>query len=292
MKQISDIKNIFSVDLEDWFHILDLNDQVNKDFINKNRRQSCIEKNTIKLLELLEVNKCTATFFVLGSIAKEHSLLLRKIIANGHEIASHGYSHSLVYEQTVDEFYEDIRRTKLLLEDTIGKEVLGYRAPGFSITEKTPWAFEKIVEAGYKYDSSIFPARREHGGLLTDNLAPHLINTHKGELIEIPISINRVLGKHCYFLGGGYFRLFPYDLIKFMANAINKEKRPFVIYIHPREIDGKLPRLKMTINRYIKTYINVGEKTEYKLERILEDFQFDSCESYIKRSQDLTYNVD
>jgi len=260
---------IFTVDVEDWFHILDLP--------SSPRRQewdtlpSSVEKNFRKLLAIFEIQKVHVTCFFLGWIAEKFPHLVREAHDRGHEIASHGYAHQLVYEMTAQDFLQDALRSRKLLEDTIGKEVLGYRSAGFSMTKETPWFFEKLMEAGYQYDSSVFPASRGHGGIKTDTFAPYRIASGSRQLIEFPISVAKVFGKPFCFFGGGYLRLFPYFLIKAMTVRVLKENRPVVFYVHPREVDPKQPRLPMGFLRQLKSYNNL-HTTEKKIERLLAEF--------------------
>jgi polysaccharide deacetylase family protein (PEP-CTERM system associated) len=175
-----------------------------------------------------------------------------------------------VYQQTRDEFFHDVRRARLLLEDVASLKVGGYRAPGFSTTEDTPWFFDALVDAGYEYDSSVFPAARGHGGIRAARRDPHRVG--QGEsLVEMPITVANVLGKPMCFFGGGYLRLSPYWLIRHQALKVLDEGRPVVFYIHPREIDPDHPRIPMNRKRQFKSYVNLGSTGE-KIRRILEDF--------------------
>jgi polysaccharide deacetylase family protein (PEP-CTERM system associated) len=178
------------------------------------------------------------------------------------------------------DFGEDISRAKKVLEDISGAPVLGYRCPGFSVTADTPWFFAKLAEAGYRYDSSVFPAPRQHGGLRTDDVAPHVVSTDAGPVHEFPISIARVLGKPMCFFGGGYLRLFPYLLTRTMGERVLQERRPIIFYIHPREIDPGHPRLPMGPLRRFKCYVGL-RSTEDKVRRILRDFRVVTFREYL-----------
>jgi polysaccharide deacetylase family protein (PEP-CTERM system associated) len=260
--------SIFSVDVEDWFHILD--DPSVPTIDQWAALPSHVEKNFSKLLDIFSEKNVQATCFFLGWVAERFSHLVKDAAARGHEIASHGYGHRLIYEQSRGDFYEDVRRARLLLEDISGGEVVGYRAPGFSTTEETPWFFDALAEAGYQYDSSVFPAQRGHGGMPQGRREPHRIGDHGG-LLEVPITVADLLGRPMCFFGGGYLRLFPYWLIHRMALQVLGEGRPVVFYIHPREIDPDHPRLPMSRKRQFKSYVNL-ETTEVKVRRVLQDF--------------------
>ncbi|MBD3170736.1 MAG: DUF3473 domain-containing protein [candidate division Zixibacteria bacterium] len=267
----SKIPNIFSIDVEEWFHIME--HPAVPGIERWDSLQPTLEKSFNMLLDLCGKHDTAGTCFFLGWAARKYPHLVKEAGRRGFEVASHGNNHRAIYKQTPGEFFEDISSAKKFLEDLTGKTVYGYRAPGFSITNRTEWAFEKIVEAGFTYDSSVFPASRGHGGYITDNLGPHRIKTASGDLIEIPISVAGVMGKRVCFFGGGYFRLFPYRIIKRMTQAINNENRPAVFYIHPREIDPGHPRLKLGVVRNFKSYVNL-KKTGVKVEKLLTDFRF------------------
>jgi len=260
--------SIFSVDVEDWFHILD--DPSVPGIDQWAELPSRVERNFSKLLDLFSENNVQVTCFFLGWVAERFPHLVKEAARRGHEVASHGYGHRLVYELGRTEFYEDVRGARLLLEDIAGVEVVGYRAPGFSTTEETPWFFDVLTEAGYQYDSSVFPAQRGHGGMPHGRREPHRIGKQDA-LLEVPITVADVMGKPMCFFGGGYLRLFPYWLIRKMARRVLNEGRPVVFYVHPREIDPAHPRLPMGRIRRFKSYVNL-ETTEAKLRRIFQDF--------------------
>ncbi|GJQ61342.1 MAG: polysaccharide deacetylase [Melioribacteraceae bacterium] len=264
------MKNIFTVDVEDWYHILEV--ESTPDVQNWQNMETRVEQNFNALLDMFDENGVKVTCFILAWVAERFPHIIKEAHARGHEVASHGYSHQLVYTQSAESFYNDIKKAKDILEDLTGEPVDSYRCPGFSITEETPWGFEKIVEAGYKYDSSVFPANRGHGGLSDSEIAPHIIETPAGNLFEYPITIADLFGKRVCFFGGGYLRLFPYSLIRSMSKKVNRSGRPVIYYIHPREIDPHHPRLEMSKIRTFKSYVNL-ETTMTKLERIIHDFE-------------------
>ncbi len=271
-----------TIDVEDWFHILDLDGAPRiEDWANLPSR---VEKNFQSLLGILAEREVRATCFFLGWVAERFPHLVREAAAAGHEIASHGYAHELIYEQGEDRFFADIQRSKAILEDTSGSPVLGYRAPGFSIVKETPWALGKLAEAGFRYDTSIFPGARGHGGLAEAPLEATRVETASGELVEFPISMADVAGRRICFFGGGYLRLFPYGVIRRMARQVKREGRFVVFYVHPREIDPDQPRLPMSWKRRFKSYVNLAS-TEKKLRRLVRDFEFKPLAEFLDTDQ-------
>ena len=258
--------NVFSVDLEDWYQ------GIEKPFDSWGIYPHRLRKGLDKLLELLEKHNTSATFFTLGWIGEKYPKLIRELSSAGHEIASHGFYHQLVFKQTPSEFYEDILDSKKLLEDIISDKVYGYRAPSFSVTNENKWFFEKVINAGYMYDASVFPAKRDNGGMNISTLKPHILKDYDNKLIEFPMSTISYFNKRFCFSGGGYLRLFPYKFIKYCGKIVNKNNI-LIFYIHPREIDVNHPKLRMNIVRKFKTYINIAG-TEKKLKMILKDFNF------------------
>lgn len=274
------MKSLLSVDVEDWFHILDLPSAPK--ISEWDSLPSCVERNFHKLLDLFSEKNVQVTCFFLGYVAERFPGLVREARDRGHEIASHGYAHRLIYSMSPQEFLEDIKKSKAILEDTMGQPVLGYRGPGFSVTTETPWFFDKVLEAGYRYDSSVFPAPRQHGGLEIDRYSPHLVS---GQLMEFPITVASVLGQRFCFFGGGYLRLFPYALIRQMCRKVLAEQRPVVFYVHPREIDPGHPRLQLSATRAFKSYVNL-QSTEPKLRKILNDFEVTTFSAFIAENPD------
>lgn len=260
---------VLSVDVEDWFHILDVD---GPPLAAWDSLPSRVERSFGRLLELLAGAGARATCFFLGWVAERHPRLVRDALAAGHEIASHGYAHRLAYDLGREAFREDASRARLLLEDLSGTPVRGYRAAGFSVTRETPWFFEELAAAGYRYDSSVFPAAHGHGGLRGASCAPHRVPlAGGGELREFPLTVARLgPGRLCLF-GGGYLRLFPYRLIRAAANAVLREGRPVIFYVHPREVDPGHPRLPMPLHRRFRSYVNL-RSTEGKVARLARDF--------------------
>jgi len=270
--------HIFSVDVEDWFHILDLAGA--PDLVTWDRLPSRVERNFHRLLELFALSQAKVTCFFLGWIGERFPDLVRTAAADGHEIASHGYAHRLVYEMTQADFREDAAHSRKLLEDIAGCEVVGYRAAGFSCTARIPWFYDELHAAGYRYDSSVFPAPRGHGGLPGAPQAPHQINTNRGTIVEFPITVLNLLGRPTCFFGGGYLRLFPMWLIRTMAKRVARQNRPVVFYVHPREIDPDHPRLSMSLQRRFRSYVNL-RSTERKIRHILADFPLTTFRDYL-----------
>jgi polysaccharide deacetylase family protein (PEP-CTERM system associated) len=271
-------QSIFSIDVEDWFNLSGTG--LEPPPSQWDRLESRVEGNFRGLLELLADGGGSATCFFIGYFGKRFPHLIREAVAAGHEIASHSYFHRLIYEMSPEEFYQDALASRKLLEDISGRPVRGFRAPAFSVTARTPWFFDKLAEAGYRYDSSVFPARHQTGGLATSRLEPHSIKTSAGTIAEFPITVVRTLGTAMCFFGGGYLRLFPYRLMRTMGRRALKEGRPIVFYIHPREIDPDHPRLPLSRRRRFTSYVNL-RSTRPKIERLLRDFRVSSFDKYI-----------
>lgn len=265
--------SIFTLDVEDWFHILDVPGTPALE--EWDRLPSRVEANFRRFLDLCEAWGVEITCFFLGWVAERFPALVREAAARGHEVASHGYAHRLVYEQSPAEFYADALKSRLLLEDILGQPVKGYRGAGFSVTKDTPWFFEELVKAGYEYDTSVFPAVRGHGGLRSNRYGPYQIETPSGPLLEFPITVTEVWGRPLCFCGGGYLRLFPYPLVRRLARRVLGEGRPVIFYAHPREIDPDHPRLAMNLQRRFKSYVGL-RGMEGKIRRIFRDFPITS----------------
>jgi polysaccharide deacetylase family protein (PEP-CTERM system associated) len=353
--------NALTIDLEDYFQVHAFSNVVR--FEDWSDYPSRIEHNTHRLLAILNGYLRTvqlrtpnselrtpvrATFFVLGWLAERYPNLIRTIKEEGHEIACHGYSHKLIYTQSKEEFREDVRKAKAILEDITGSEVVGYRAPSYSITSQSQWAFEVLMEEGFKYDSSIFPIHHDFYGspeaprfpfLISfngnNNYEFQILNLYSGSesnnsitqlpcnstnssnstnpcnpsatlqhsstaapqhgltpnselptpncLLEFPLSTVRIFGANLPVAGGGYFRLFPYSLIKKGLRRINdEEKQPFVFYIHPWELDPDQPRLNsVSFRSRLRHYVNL-HKTESRFKKLLSDFNFSSVKEVLK----------
>lgn len=283
-----EIRNILQIDVEDWFCDLDVEDW--------NKYESRIIKNTEKILFLLRSTGNKATFFILGYFAEKFPELVRKIRDNGCEVASHGYSHTRIDKQTPEQFKQDIMRSKKIIEEIIKEKIIGYRAPQFTITNKTLWALEILKEAGFEYDSSIFPVKTPLYGILDSPRFPHIRKTIKGEIVEIPLSVyNLPLIKNRIPIAGGfYLRAFPYFFIKHAIKKINDKNKPAVMFIHPWDLDPDKPKIEPkklykyysldSSDKSLKWFHYYGLKTaEKKFKKLLNDFRFISTKEWIKR---------
>jgi polysaccharide deacetylase family protein (PEP-CTERM system associated) len=263
--------NVLTCELEDWFHILD-SDKVPR-FEEWAGLPLRAERSVERLLELFESTRVRATFFCLGWMAQRLPQVVRRCQAAGHEIGSHGYAHLMACPANRHLFREDIVRAKAILEDLTGTEVLGFRSPGFSVKRDNPWFFDVVAESGYRYDASVFPARHGHGGFSGIDPEPHVVGTSSGPLAEIPVSTVRILGRRFCFFGGGYLRVSPLSVIRWGARRLQRENRPLIVYVHPREIDPDHPRLPLGPWRRFKCYNNLGT-TFHKLQWLCEYHQF------------------
>lgn len=261
--------NILTFDVEDWFHILD--NESTRTIEDWARFPSRFEPFVDRLLEIVAEHRVPATFFCLGWIAEKHPGVVRKIHAAGYEIGSHSYAHQLVYEQSPEAFRQDFLRSLGLLEDLTGEKVRAFRAPGFSVTRATPWAFDVLLEHGIEYDSSIFPAPRAHGGFSEYGaIGPSIIERDGGMLREFPINILDAMGQKLVFSGGGYFRLLPYPVIR----SFTRRADYVMTYFHPRDFDAQQPMVPgLGWVRRFKSYYGLAQ-TEGKLTALLRDFEF------------------
>lgn len=272
--------NVFSIDLEDWFCVKNL-DQI----IPRDQWETCesrVEASTIQLLDLLDRHKTQATFFVLGWVAERHCDLVREVSRRGHEIATHGYSHRLLTAMTPEEFRADLDRSLEVLAGCVSAPVLGFRAPSFSVTRKTWWALEILKSRGLRYDSSIFPVGfHPDYGIPDSRLDAHEV---LNGLWEVPMSCTEMLGRKVPCSGGGYFRLFPYSVTRHLMRLCNEQGRPVMFYLHPWEIDPDQPRVAdMPAGKRFRHYTNL-HRTMERLERLLEDFQFTTARELFRES--------
>ncbi len=263
------VLNALSFDVEDWFQVENLRSVVRVE--DWDRCDLRVEENTFKILELLRNHNTKATFFILGWIAERCPDLVQQINQEGHEIASHGYAHQLIYSLTKEEFKKDILRSKAILEGLTGKEVIGYRAPSFTIVEDTLWAVDILREVGFKYDSSIFPVSfHDRYGFNGISDEPFYF---KNGLLEIPLSTLKISGIRMPLGGGGYFRLFPYLYFHQSFKYLNSKNKNVVFYLHPWEFDHEQPRLNPPFFLKMRHYVNL-DKTEKKLNLLLNHFNF------------------
>jgi len=276
------VTNALSVDVEDYFHVAAFAPNIHRD--SWTSRESRVVGNTQRLLIIFEQFDVRGTFFVLGWVAERHPQLVRDIAARGHEIACHGFSHRLVYEQSPEEFYEETLRSKNLLEDITGSAVLGYRAASYSIVRESLWALDILVELGFVYDSSIFPVHHDRYGIPDAERAPHRMSTPNGKfIVEWPLATAKILGFRLPVAGGGYFRLLPYWLSRWGLASINRrELRPFIFYLHPWEVDPEQPRVSASSLSRFRHYTNL-EKCEARLRRLLGEFKFGTAREGLVR---------
>lgn len=279
------IVNAMTIDVEDWFHILEVEDAPS--IAEWSKLPSCVGRNVDRLLHLLEETDTRATCFVLGWVAERYPDLVRRIAEAGHEIASHGYAHGLVNELGPDRFRDDVQRSIELIEKAAGVRPAGYRAPGFSITAATPWALEVLSDLGMAYDASVFPANSGHGGIAGSERLPHRLSLPAGgTLTEFPVSVTDVLGKRIGYCGGGYLRLFPHRFVRARIARANAREEPVLVYVHPRDIDPHHPRIRMPLKRRFKSYVNLSTTYE-KLRRLLDEFRFGTISQALSAVTDL-----
>lgn len=262
--------NALTVDVEDYFQVSALAPVIDRG--SWEQRECRVERNVERLLALFAQHGAHATFFTLGWIAERYPQLVRRIVAEGHELASHGYAHLRASEQSREEFLRDVQRAKGLLEDLTGEPVHGYRAPSFSIGHSNPWAFDVLLESGYRYSSSVYPVQHDHYGMPN---APRFPYQSRPGLTEIPITTTRMFGRNLPAGGGGYFRLAPYPLSRWALRRVNAiDQQPAIFYFHPWEIDPQQPRVSGTsLKTRFRHYVNL-HKTEARLARLLHDFRW------------------
>lgn len=271
--------NALTIDVEDYFHVTAFERQIKPGEWDTYPLR--VEGNTMRILDMLDEYALRATFFILGWVAERLPALVKEIHRRGHEIACHGYAHQLVYRLTPGEFRADVAKAKNILEDMCGVRVCGYRAPSYSITTKSLWALDILVEEGFSYDSSIFPISHDIYGIPGGKRFPHEIPTHAGKIWEFPLSTYSVK-TGCWqsrfpIAGGGYLRLIPAALVALAIHAINTtEKQPVIVYFHPWEIDPQQPRIKAGVKSCFRHYLNL-ERMEMKIRHLLNAFRFSSA---------------
>jgi len=272
--------HFFTVDVEEYFQVKALESVVSRD--QWLTRPSRVARSVDALLTTLDNHGVRGTFFVLGWVARQRPQVVRSIVDAGHEIASHGYSHERVTALTPDAFREDVRSSKQVLEDVSGTEVLGYRAPSFSIIPGYEWAFDTLIEEGFRYDSSLFPIRRRGYGYPSAPRVPHLIHRQAGVLAEFPLATTRFLNVPVPAAGGGYLRQFPLGVIRRAFREATQRGESATFYIHPWEIDPDQPRLPVSQLNRIRHYRGL-DSTLDRIERLLEEFRFDTIASHLAR---------
>jgi polysaccharide deacetylase family protein (PEP-CTERM system associated) len=264
-----------TVDVEDYFHVAALAKAIKPgDWGNW---PSTVERNTRRLLDLFDEQGIDATFFVLGWVAERHPELIREIDQRGHEIASHGYSHQLVYRQTPQQFRDETERSKAILEGLIQKPVVGYRAASYSITRDSLWALDILAELGFQWDSSIFPVHHDRYGIPDSPTRPYRVRTASGaELTEFPLTTAPLLGMRLPAAGGGYFRLYPYWLSRLLLRRAAASGEPAIFYLHPWEIDPEQPRVRGVGALSTFRHYNNLHRCLPRLRALLRDFDFTS----------------
>ena len=274
------INNVMTVDVEEHFQVSAFANDIQ--ITEWHKIESRVVRNTNRLLEIFSENNINATFFVLGWVAEKYPQIVKDIASEGHEIASHGYSHQLIYNQKYELFKEETQRAKNILEDITQTTVLGYRAASYSITKESVWALDILAEAGFMYDSSIFPVRHDRYGMPDTPRYPYAITTENGnKLIEFPLSTMNIFGYQLPIAGGGYFRLYPYSFSKMALRSINrKDYKPFIFYLHPWEVDPDQPRIRTNWLSRFRHYNNI-EKCEYRLKKLLNDFRFSTVKQVL-----------
>lgn len=281
------MKNILTFDIEEWFHANYCSTEK-----LESRCKSNFQANMDKLLELCNKNQCKATFFVLGCIGENYRDIVRAIDREGHDVASHGYSHELAYSQTFNEFTEDVKKSVGILEDITGKKVLGYRAPSWSIVEKNLHYLEALEQLGLKYDASIFPVKTFLYGMPHAPRGIHkpIVNGKELGLYEIPTSVFDFLGRGIGYSGGFYFRFFPEFFIKKQIQKSNNLNVPSIVYLHPRELDAGEQRLKLPPKERFIHYYNV-EGTFQKLDRIMKEYDFTSIRDLLSEFYNEDFDI-
>jgi polysaccharide deacetylase family protein (PEP-CTERM system associated) len=267
------MKNVMSVDVEDWFCVYNLSRLI--PYADWDKCESRVERTTLRLLDLFRKHGVEATFFVLGWVADRFPDLVKEIERRGHEVATHGYSHRLLTFMQPEEFRADLQRSLEVLARATSQEVRGFRAPSFSLTRRTLWAVDILKASGIQYDSSVFPvAFHPEYGIADSQLGPHQLAEG---LTELPLGVAEVFGRKIPCGGGGYFRLYPYSVTRYLMQECNAAGRPVIFYLHPWEADPLQPRVEGLPRWKRFRHYNNLEKTEDRLERLLSDFSFTSA---------------
>ena len=264
------IKNALTIDVEDYFQVSAFAPYIARD--EWATRECRIERNVERILHMLDEHETKATFFTLGWIAERYPQLIQRIVAGGHELASHGYGHERASDLTETAFFLDIDSAKKLLEDLSGQAVKGYRAPSFSIGHGNLWAFDCLERAGYRYSSSIYPIQHDHYGMPD---APRFAHQIRAGLLEVPVTTARFFDRNWPSSGGGYFRLMPYTMSRWLLNHVNRiDQQSAIFYFHPWEIDAEQPRIDgINAKTRFRHYVNL-HRTEGRIRRLLTDFQW------------------
>ncbi|WP_374521887.1 XrtA system polysaccharide deacetylase [Hydrogenophaga sp.] len=281
MLQATRLINALTIDVEDYFQVSAFAPHIAR--TEWDQRECRVERNMDRILGLLARHQTQATFFTLGWIAERYPQLVRRIVEEGHELASHGYGHQRASDLSRDEFRDDVTRAKALLEDIGGQAVWGYRAPSFSIGDANLWALDVLQEAGYRYSSSIYPVRHDHYGSPD---APRFAHQVRPGLMEVPPTTLRLFSRNLPSSGGGYFRLFPYALSRWMLRQVNqRDGESAIFYMHPWEIDPQQPRIPgVSLKTRFRHYVNI-DRTEQRLDRLLSDFAWSRMDEIFLRER-------
>jgi len=276
------ILNAMSVDVEDYFQVSAFERYVPRQ--DWPHRPTRVEANIEKILSLFDEHRVKGTFFTLGWIAERFPAMVRRIASEGHEVASHGWSHVRVTQQTPGEFREDVTRTKKMLEDVSGQGILGYRAASYSVGRDNLWALNVLRETGHKYSSSIFPIKHDLYGMPE---APRFAyHPGEGDFVEFPMTTVRIAQRNLPCAGGGWFRLVPYPGMRWAMRRVNgRDKQPVIFYFHPWEIDPDQPRIAgLDAKTRFRHYLNLG-RTEQRLRRLLRDFRWGRMADLLSRAE-------
>ncbi|GAB4507885.1 MAG: DUF3473 domain-containing protein [Sulfuricaulis sp.] len=282
--------NALSFDVEDYYHVSAFANAINRG--QWDEYPSRVNENTRRILDLLDQFGTRATFFVLGWVAERQPDLVKEIHARGHEVACHGYSHQLIYNQTPEEFRQETQRSQQILEDAIGNPIRGYRAASYSITRRSLWALDILCDLGFRYDSSIFPVRHDRYGIPGAPRFPHNVLLAGGKkILEFPVSTLN-FGKYRLPVGGGgYFRIFPYSLIAYAISYLNKkERQPAMFYLHPWELDPGQPRIQAGFLSRFRHYHNL-RKCEQRLRKLLQDKPFTTVTQVLEHYDSPLVNI-
>lgn len=277
------IRNAMTIDVEDYFQVSAFAPHILREHWDS---LPCrVERNVDVALALLDEGRAQATFFTLGWIAERYPAVVRRIVDNGHELASHGYGHHRVSDQNRHDFAHDITCAKKLLEDISGSPVIGYRAPSFSIGADNLWAHDVLLEAGYQYSSSIYPIRHDHYGMPD---APRFAHYPRGEgsMLELPPTTVALLGRNLPAAGGGYFRLLPYKASRWLIRRINQQEgKPCIFYFHPWELDPGQPRQQgISRKTHFRHYLNLT-RMEARIQALLRDFHWDRMDRVFMQAE-------
>ena len=277
------IRNAFTVDVEEYFQVEAFSDLIQKK--DWHSFPSRVEETTKRLLDLLDLYQVRGTFFVLGWIARAHPALVETIYRAGHEIASHGFDHTMITEMTPESFREDIRTSKAILEGITGTSITGYRAPTFSILEKTSWAYKILLQEGYSYSSSVYPIWHDRYGWPNFGNHPRKMGSDKnGEIWEVPLTVGSIGPFRVPFGGGGYLRAYPLRLTNALFRGLEREGRHGVVYIHPWEMDTRHPAIQAPFFRRLRHYIGIPKMRE-KLIGLLRSMPFGTVTQLLEGNQ-------